>query len=76
MKRIFLTKLLIPGQGRELDIKAILKYETTLIPLAVFNENGEMRKTAKSQLTKELEKLMVGDNVFNYSCKSKSLIIE
>ena len=71
-----MAKLLILGQGRELDIKGILEYETCAIPLVIFTRNGNMRKSTKSQLAKELESTMSGDNTHDYNNHGRSLVVD
>ena len=71
-----MAKLLILGQGRELDIKEILEYETCAIPLVIFTGNGNRRKSTKSQLAKELESTMSGDNTHDYNNDGRSLVVD
>ena len=47
-----------------------------LYTLSLFNENGDMRKSTKSQQAKELESLMTGSNVHVYNNNRKSLVID
>lgn len=54
-KRIPFAKLLILTKSRSIDITQILKHELGPIPLSIFDENGDMRKTQKSLLVKALE---------------------
>ena len=46
-RQIF-SKLTIIAQSREVDIKSLLHYELTPVPLSLFNLDGTMRKTTKS----------------------------
>ncbi|CAG9762726.1 unnamed protein product [Ceutorhynchus assimilis] len=45
-------------QFKELDLADILSYELTPVPVSIFNEDGTMRKTAKSDLANKLESLV------------------
>ena len=53
------SRLLTVGAMRQLDLKEVLSNELSTIPLSLslslFHTAGEMRKTNKSQLLKELE---------------------
>ena len=75
-KKISLAKLLILGQNREINIRKVLEYETTDIPLALFDEKGKMRKTNKALLTKELEIYLTGDSPSLCVPAEKALIID
>ena len=49
------SRLLTVGTVRQLDLKEVLSHELSSIPLSLFHTTGEMTKTNKSQLQKELE---------------------
>ena len=53
-RQIF-SKLTIIAQSREVDIKTLLNYELTPVPLALFNLDGTMRKTTKSMTMSWIE---------------------
>ena len=46
--RQIVSKLTIIAQSREVDIKTLLQYELTPVPLSLFNLDGSMPKTMKS----------------------------
>ena len=75
-KKISLAKLLILGQNKEINIRKVLEYETTDIPLALFDDKGKMRKTNKALLTKELEIYLTGDSPTHCVSAEKALIID
>ena len=47
--------MLIAANKRDFNLRAVLKYELSPVPLAIAHFNGEMRETCKSSLLKELE---------------------
>ena len=49
------SQLLTVSNQREIDLPTILGHELFAVPLSLFHPTGEMRKTNKSQLLKELE---------------------
>ena len=58
-----LSRLLIVSQSREIYLQNILTYELAPVALALFHLTGEMRKTNKSQLLKELEVTAINNEV-------------
>ena len=54
MTRTFLQKFLVVSRSQEIDLKDVLSYELSPVPLSIAHLNGRMRKTAKSKLLKEL----------------------
>ena len=42
------AKLLVVAQKRSIDLQTLLTHEVGAIPLSLFDENGNMRKTQKS----------------------------
>ena len=50
----FFNRLLTVSRSRQVDLKEVLKFELTSVPLSIFHLSGEMRKINKSQLLKEL----------------------
>ena len=54
---IFSREICLQASSREVDLKALLSYELSPVPTAMFTETGEMRVTkAKSNLKKVLQK--------------------
>ena len=55
--KFLFSRLLAVGPERQLDLKEVLSHELFTIPLSLslFRATGEMRKTSKSQVLKELE---------------------
>lgn len=51
------SRLLSVSSTRHVDMKSVLCHELSAVPLSIFHPNGEMRKTTKSNLLKELESL-------------------
>ena len=49
------SKLLTVSSSRNIDLKSILTYELSAVPLSLFYTTGEMRKVAKSKLLHEIE---------------------
>ena len=49
------TKLLIIGQSRNIDIRKLTEYETSKVPLSLFQDNGQMRGGKKNMLVSVLE---------------------
>ena len=54
-RQIFSKLLTIIAQSREVDIKTLLNYELTPVPLALFNLDGTMRKATKSMTMSWIE---------------------
>ena len=52
-KELF-QKFLVISKSRDIDLEHVLSYELSPVPLSITHMNGEMRKTTKSQLLKEL----------------------
>ena len=48
------SRLITVSMSREIDLKDVLAHELSAVPLSIFHPTGEMRKTNKSQLLKEL----------------------
>ena len=55
--KVLFSRLLTASVQRDIDLKAVLSYELSAVPLSLFHPTGEMRKTVKSQLLKELESM-------------------
>ena len=53
--QLLFSRLLTVGAVRQLDLKEVSSHELSSIPLSLFHTTGEMKKTNKSQLLKELE---------------------
>ena len=53
--QLLFSRLLTVGVVRQLDLTEVLSHELSTISLSLFHTKGEMRKTNKSQLLKELE---------------------
>lgn len=49
------ARLLSVSRTRYIDLKEVLQYELTSLPLSLFHMDGTMRKTVKCNLLKELE---------------------
>ena len=49
------SRLLIASRKRDFDLKNLLSYELSPVPLSISTLSGNMRKTAKSKLLAELE---------------------
>ena len=47
-------RFLVVSRSREIDLQDVLSYELSPVPLSMTHLNGSMRKTAKSNLLKEL----------------------
>ena len=47
-------RFLVVSRSREIDLQDVLSYELSPVPLSVAHLNGSTRKTAKSNLLKEL----------------------
>ena len=47
-------RFLVVSGSREIDLQDVLSYELSPVPLSIAHLNGSMRKTAKSNLLKEL----------------------
>ena len=47
---VYLRAMVLRSAGRDLDIQSLLKYELSPLPTSMFDENGLMRKPAKSEL--------------------------
>ena len=56
------TKLLIIGQSRNMYIRKLLEYETSEVPLSLFQDNGQMRGGKKSMLVPVLEDKYLSTN--------------
>ena len=52
-KELF-QKFLVISKSRDIDLEHVLSYELSPVPLSITCMNGEMRKTTKSLLLKEL----------------------
>jgi len=50
-------RLLIAAKGRDIDLKHVLTFELSAVPFALAHADGTMRKTNKSVLLSELERL-------------------
>ena len=53
--QLLFSRLPTIGVVRQLDLTEVLSHELSTISLSLFHTKGEMRKTNKSQLLKELE---------------------
>ena len=53
--QLLFSRLPTVGVVRQLDLTEVLSHELSTISLSLFHTKGEMRKTNKSQLLKELE---------------------
>ena len=69
------SKLLTVSRSRQIDLKAVLSHELSAIPLSLFHPTGEMRKTNKSQLMKELESLSTSKETLHTEIKDKSVTV-
>ena len=49
------TRVIGLQQSRDLNIKEVLKYELSLVPPALFDENGDMRSQTKATLKTKLQ---------------------
>ena len=49
------SRLITVSTTRKIDLKSVLSYELSAVPLSLFHVTGEMRKTAKSKLLQELK---------------------
>ena len=49
------SQLLVASRKRDLDLKNVLSYELSPVPLSISTLSGNIRKTAKSNLLAELE---------------------
>jgi hypothetical protein len=52
---VLFRRLLSVSNTRDIDMKVVLQYELAAVPPALFNDDGSMRKTNKSELAKKLE---------------------
>ena len=57
--QLLYSRLLTVSAVRQLDLKEVLSHELSTIPLSLFHATGEMRKTNKSQLLKEIKETSV-----------------
>ena len=72
-----LTRLVIMSKDRNFNVRELLKYETGSIPLALFDSNGNYRKTKKSDLMKILvDDYSEGQVVVIDQLQSKAIIID
>lgn len=58
-----------------IDFKNVLSYELALIPLVLFHPTGEMRKTNKSEILKELEIHSSSYRNVQEICENKVLLV-
>ena len=49
------SRLITVSRDRHIDLQHVLSHELSAVPLALFYPNGEMRKTSKSKLLKQIE---------------------
>ena len=73
-QRLF-SKLLTVSTSRQIDLKDVLSHELSALPLSLFHPTGEMRKTNKSQLLKELENMTTSTETLVNENKEKSATI-
>ena len=52
---VLFRRLFAISQQRDIDLRTVLQYELAAVPLSLFNADGSMRKTVKSDLAKCLE---------------------
>ena len=71
-----IARFMIMAANRDLDLKQILLYETGSIPLALFNEDGSLRKTEKAQLMHVLESYSSGSVQITEDPDHKAMIID
>ena len=57
--------LLSVSSARLIDLKGVFSHELSAMPLSLFHSIGEMRKTIRSQILKELEGLVTSSSVLN-----------
>ena len=61
---------LVVSRSREIDLQDVLSYKLSPVPLSIAHLNGSMRKTAKSNLLKEL---MIDINIPDHLLDHESL---
>ena len=49
------SRIITVSSARKIDLKSVMSYELSSVPLSLFHATGEMRKTNKSQLLQELQ---------------------
>lgn len=73
-------RIMCAARFQEIDINDLLSYELTLVPSALFHEDGSMRKSAKAELCHRLEqnteKMDLPPNVDSYIIDGMVLIQE
>jgi hypothetical protein len=52
---VLFRRLLSVSKTRDIDLQQVLEHELAAVPPAMFNDDGTMRKTNKSDLAKKLE---------------------
>ena len=56
-ERTLFTRILLVSQARNPNLRDVLSYNLTTYPLSIATAQGDMRKTSKSVMAKELEKM-------------------
>ena len=52
---VLFRRLLAVSKHRDINLEKVLEHELAAIPPSLFNEDGTLRKTIKSDLVKKLE---------------------
>ena len=52
---VLFRRLLAVSKQRDVDLHSVMKYELSAVPPALFHDDGQMRKTTKSELAKRIE---------------------
>ncbi|CAG9815489.1 unnamed protein product [Phaedon cochleariae] len=52
---LMFRRVICAARSQDMDLSNILSYELTSVPASLFNEDGSVRKTVKSELAKQLE---------------------
>ena len=62
-------RLLVAAKGRDIDLKRVLSYELSPVPLSLAHLNGTLRKTPKSVLLTEIEKTVKVESTMPHQTK-------
>ena len=56
LDRQIMSRLVVISSSRDFDLQNLFEYELSTVPLSLFNPDGTIRKSNKSQLLKEMER--------------------
>lgn len=73
---VLFRRLLCVSKTRDIDLRRVLEHELAAVPPALFNDDGSMRKTSKSDLSKKLEAICDEIHILPSSSNNTAYLID